>query len=527
MNGYNLYFGCAHTQFHAKRHLQFRNGFPYGAATWEEFVEQAFDFAADYLDFFPAVYYPAYTYHPSGDFVVESVGMKEEFAAEWAAFKEISARHNDPGTLVTFAGYEWTGDRRRWGDHNVIYFDEDDAPLDLAWNVEDLFGNLRARRAFAVPHHTGYAVGERGKDWDHHDPALSPVVEIYSTHGSSEANGTPFDLRRNTAMSPRVSGGTIQDGLERGHRFGIIASGDNGGGFPGRWGRGLAAVWATDLSREGIWNAITNRRTYGITGDRIRLEFFANGEPMGAEIAAVGDVRLFGTVEASDALDRIELLRDGQVIRTQCHRGKWSGEITGEQDVKVRVELGWGPRGDKGVGFPEKAWRGRLRVHDGEIRHVEKCFTRGGQQITTDGCTCGWTLTTGETATAYPDNECQQAMVFTIHGAPDTVVELESEGTGERYTLRDLCRGSRVLVHPEEARAVVAEKYGLTEYENQGDKEFQNAFKTLIHRGVPDGGYRVPFAFVDHTPPGTHYYYLRVSQENGQMAWSSPVWVSR
>jgi hypothetical protein len=82
-------------------------------------------------------------------------------------------------------------------------------------------------------------------------------------------------------------------------------------------------------------------------------------------------------------------------------------------------------------------------------------------------------------------------------------------------------------VHPEAARAVVAEKYGLTEYENQGDKEFQNAFKTLLHRGVPDSGYRVPFAFVDHTPPGAHYYYLRVSQENGQMAWSSPVWISR
>lgn len=527
MNGYNLYFGCAHTQFHAKRHLQFEHGFPYGAASWEAFVEQAFRFASGYIDFFPAIYYPAYTYHASGDFIVESVGMKEEFLAEWAAFTAICRRHNAPGELVTFPGYEWTGDRRRWGDHNVIYFDEEDAPLDLSWDVETLFANLRTRRALAVPHHTGYAVGERGKDWNHHDPVLSPVAEIYSTHGSSEGIGTPFDMRRNTAMSPRVSGGTIRDGLDQGHRFGIIASGDNGGGFPGRWGRGLAAVWASDLSREGIWNAIANRRTYGVTGDRIRLEFFANGESMGSELSADGDVRLFGTVEASDALDRIELIRDGQVIRTQCHRGKWSGEITGEQDVKVRVELGWGPRADKGVGFAEKEWRGGLGVHDGEIRHIEKCFTRGGQEVTADETSCSWALTSGQTEAAYPDNECQQALVFTVRGDPETVVELESEGVVERYGLQELCRGSRLLVHPESARAVVADKYGLTDYENQADKEFQNAFKTMLHRGVPDGGFRVPFAFVDHTPPGTHYYYLRVSQENGQMAWSSPIWVTR
>jgi hypothetical protein len=27
------------------------------------------------------------------------------------------------------------------------------------------------------------------------------------------------------------------------------------------------------------------------------------------------------------------------------------------------------------------------------------------------------------------------------------------------------------------------------------------------------------------TTPGSHYYYVRVEQEDGQLAWSSPIWV--
>ena len=38
----------------------------------------------------------------------------------------------------------------------------------------------------------------------------------------------------------------------------------------------------------------------------------------------------------------------------------------------------------------------------------------------------------------------------------------------------------------------------------------------------------VNFTFVDNNPsPGESYYYVRVLQDDGQMAWSSPIWVRR
>ena len=44
-----------------------------------------------------------------------------------------------------------------------------------------------------------------------------------------------------------------------------------------------------------------------------------------------------------------------------------------------------------------------------------------------------------------------------------------------------------------------------------------------MHRAVPCSLYTVSGRFGVSSEPG--FYYVRVRQENGQMAWSSPIWV--
>ena len=58
------------------------------------------------------------------------------------------------------------------------------------------------------------------------------------------------------------------------------------------------------------------------------------------------------------------------------------------------------------------------------------------------------------------------------------------------------------------------------------DVLYHNAPKVKIHRGVPQDGYTARATFSDHPPTGS-YYYLRVSQTNGQMAWTSPIWIEQ
>ena len=46
----------------------------------------------------------------------------------------------------------------------------------------------------------------------------------------------------------------------------------------------------------------------------------------------------------------------------------------------------------------------------------------------------------------------------------------------------------------------------------------------VVHRAVPPHLYAMNGGY-SHASGDGSYYYLRVTQENGQMAWASPVWL--
>ena len=514
----DLYWGDMHAQF--KPQWQ-----PHG--DWEAILRRAFESARGHLDFFPIVYYPAFFYKTPEGLHVESVGMRPEFEAEWALIKRLVREYNAPGTLVTFAGYEWTGDRTRWGDCNV-FFNEDDPPLDLSLHIDDLFANLKRLGAIAIPHHTGYQVGERGKDWDHHDEEVSPVAEIFSCHGSSEGCNTPHSMMRNAQMAPRISGGTVQDGLARGYRLGIIASGDNGTGFPGKWGWGLVAAYADELTRDGIWGALKARRCYGVTGDRIKLRFSMDDGFMGDVIQAAGPVHLTAQVECTQALDRIEVIKDNRVAHTHCHSGTWSIPETGTVRAKVPIEFGWGPAGFHGFKTGEHIWQGSLTVAGGKIVSTEGCSTTHGQSIVQNAPNeCAFELHTIDRQRGQPTDTGWQTIVFEVEADAGAPVNLEVDGCSLTFTLAEAMRESRLLVFDDEARQMVREQFEIDpETVENRDVFYHNAYIVKRHVAIPRAGYEATLEWEDSdVQPGRSFYYLRVSQLNGQLAWSSPIWV--
>jgi len=516
---YNLYWGDMHAQFRPQ----------WTKMDWEEFLERSFRAARDYLDFFPIVYYPAIYYTTKEGLRVESVGMRPEFAGEWETINRFVKKYHDPGRFITFAGYEWTGDRTRWGDHNVFYFN-DDQPLDLSATIDELYANLRKRKAIAIPHHTAYQVGQRGKDWDHYDEDLSPFAEIFSCHGSSEGCDTPMTMFQNGDMAPRVSGGTVQDGLARGYRLGIIASGDNANGFPGRHGIGLVACYAAELTREAIWDAFMARRVYGVTGDRMKVELYIDDHFMGDVFQAGGPVHVRAHVVGAQAIDRIELIKNNRVVYTHCHNGTWDIPTTGAVKAKIQIEHGWGPGAYYGLKLADKKWEGRFAVPDGKIVSVGGCFTRWGQKITqTSDTECLYELTTSPRRGAAT-GDCQQSLVLEIQGSLDTALTLEIENVSTTFTLREAMQRSRCIAMMENVKQKVKQQFALDEkqIENPADVYWQNAYKIKIHKAIPEAGYTATMEFVDDDlKAGRSFYYLRVSQLNGQYAWSSPIWAHK
>ena len=506
----NLYWGDMHTNIH-HQHM------PH--------LDDTFAAARANLDFFPIAYYPFYYYDMPSGLAVETVGQRDEFLEDWEEVLSAATRYNEPGRFVTFPGYEWHGDRRFFGDHNIFYFSE--GPLTAAETFPHLCSHLRRTRGIAIPHHTGYQVGERGKDWHYHDDEISPFAEIYSSHGSSEGCNTPFTLDRNADMGPRVSGGTVQEGLAHGYRLGIIASSDSHSGYPGPWNSGLMGLYAPELTRDALWDAFMKRRVYGVTGDRMALHFSINGCFMGGELRAEPPLDIGGHVVGSHAIDRVELLRDNRVIDTYCHSGRWQvPRGSGRCRLKLRIECGWGLSSRHGVETTPKEWQGRLAIDAGRLLGCEGLFTDFGQSVSKESDRrCSWQLTTRPRPTM---GTMAQGLVFEVEAELSDHLHLTVDGEDIIFHVAEALRRSRVIGLLGQARAAIEKLFdlGIGEIENPGDVYWHNAHKVKVHLAVPQAAYEVPFRFRDDSvPSGRHWYYLRVSQLNGQMAWSSPIWV--
>jgi hypothetical protein len=73
---------------------------------------------------------------------------------------------------------------------------------------------------------------------------------------------------------------------------------------------------------------------------------------------------------------------------------------------------------------------------------------------------------------------------------------------------------------------MLKDQFGLTpEDVPSPDVLYHNAPKVKVHRAVPAAGYTAQLTLSDTPPPGRSCYYARISQTNGQMAWTSPIWV--
>jgi hypothetical protein len=250
--------------------------------------------------------------------------------AQWQEQKDLAEHYHNPGTFVTLFGQEWTtprvGNPHGWGHFNIYtadpripLFDHREPPTR---DLPDLYDAIRPYGAVAIPHHIGWT----GIPWDQIDPDLTPAVEICSVHGVFEYEGNrPIPHRGG------MKGHFAQDGLRAGKRIGLVGGSDQHGLIWHHgvcWKRdayraGLTGVWAPDLSREAILDALRARRTFATTGVKLCLRFSCDGHPMGSEVQPSGLPKFAIEVAVppeEGRLHRMELVRDGETIH--CYGGE-------------------------------------------------------------------------------------------------------------------------------------------------------------------------------------------------------------
>ena len=468
---YSLYWGEMHTHTYCGKGV-------FGS------LEEAVEIAKTHLDFWA----------PSEHINLSATDQVLHPKFNWEKIKKVIRDNYSPGKFVTFPGYEWS---RLEGDYN-IYFLTDESPFLLPSGLEEFAEFAKENRAILIPHHTAYKVGYRGVKWGKHPFEVSPLVEIYSMHGSSECEGGPFPMNL-PWMGPRTSGGTVQDALKRGIRLGFIASSDGHNAYPGTYLMGLTGVYAHQLTRESIWEALWKRRIYAVTGDRIKINFQVNNFFIGEEGKGRYPRYILAEIEGEDRLEKIEIIKDNHSLYRECPLYKEEVEEKDYQEVKVRIEWGWGQ---------EMNWEGELSIQKGRIISLQPYFgpPPPNRIYYESEKKCSWISRTNGSLVSdwhYCRNgrEGTDSIVFKIEGNPDTKLKLKINSLHFSYLLKEIMESSHLQV-------------------------LEKGAKIKVHQAVPKRSYYKKLEISDNKDnKGSSFYYLRVTQRNGNMAWSSPIWI--
>ncbi|ASM75155.1 MULTISPECIES: DUF3604 domain-containing protein [Roseobacteraceae] len=462
-------------------------------------IEHYFDFARNksFLDV---------TSHQANDFQIKP--------AFWEKLNQLTAQVNEPGIFTVLPGYEWSGNTAVGGDHNVFFRDEgasiyrcshalvaehDDLDAD-AHTLTDLYEKLHAEPVDSVMYaHVG---GRYANIFFDHDPTLEAAVEVHSAWGSFEW--------------------VLTDGFPIRRRVGVVANSDGhkgrpgasypGASFFGAYG-GLTCFLMEENTRDTVFEAIRRRHTYGTSGPRVAIDIEATlpeggtlyhrnpiAQPDGTteEVTrcTMGDIvrsngasaRVSVAVEAPCGIESIELRSATDVVTL------WRG--FGDKDLGSRLRLMWSGAEYRGRGRNTR-WQGRAQVAGGKIAEfapVNRLNPEQPLQQVGSNSVIFNTITTGNRmgCDLWLKGETPTLTVETNHGT----LSLDPTSMG---------------VSP-----VVMEAGGLA--------------RRLVAQRLPDAPLQRSAGFdaeVEIAATGDTPVWLCVNLEDGNQAWTSPIYLHR
>jgi hypothetical protein len=210
-------------------------------------------------------------------------------------------------------------------------------PYEL-WDILKEYG-----KPVALVSHTG-ATG-MGTDWkiyEKFDYSSENIVEIFQgARVSYEGAGAPqpsvgflpnthLNATGRVVNSPSApimdfgkhANGTYQTALSEGHNLGVFASSDHISQHATYGG-----VYCKDFTREGIIEAMDNRRTIAAT-DKIYLNFTCNDQPLGSFLKTKGAPKFWVKVDGTSDFKRITIVRNEKDWK---HFNEFEGKVFEKQ----------------------------------------------------------------------------------------------------------------------------------------------------------------------------------------------------
>jgi len=424
--------------------------------------------------------------HQGNDFQVSD--------AYWARLQKTVRQFNDDGRFVVLPGYEWSATTYAGGDRNV-YFRHEDSPIMRSshWLIPDtphnelspaspadvLFERLRNEVGLDDVLLAAHVGGRYADLPNYFDEQLGPLVEVMSCWGVFEW--------------------MLTDAFEAGYIIGVVANSDGHKGRPGAEGPGagefgltggLTCILAESLTRDAIFDALRARRCYGTTGARIDLDFTADGKPMGSVLQRQTEVTLRGRVAGCGPMESLSLYRGVERI-AQTRPAEWTNLAT-----SPHVRVSWGGSRIRGRGRRVN-WSGEIRATNTEIRQASPVsFDCRADGITaTDGQHLAFrSQTTGDIDAIDLHLSSANAGELALH-CPPWPCQIDLAELGDEPIRFDLGGVDMAVTFQR-----IPAKPTTTQLELQ----------------------------VDVTPESQRQpYLLKATQLDGQLAWSSPIYLAR
>ena len=425
----------------------------------------------------------------------------------WANLNQLTAEFDEPGRFLAVPGYEWSGNTSVGGDHNVWYRTEgrpiyrahralvmeDSTDENVCLDAKELFARLKDEDALVVAH-----VGGRYADISFaHDAKLEPSVEVHSAWGT-------FDW-------------IFEDARKAGYRVGIVAASDGhkgrvGASYPGagKFGSlgGLTCHLMSSLDRDSLFSAFRRRRHYATTGCRpfidVRVPYLKDAmcrvsdtESESVSTALIGDILTCKNDEAiftfdiaaQSGIERIDI-KDGLTHLKRIQPESEARKI----GSRVRIQC-------EGA---EYRGRGRLVNWDVEVKSdgpaIRKAapinFWNSDNTVFQDSHSVRWkNVTTGGF----------HAVDIWLEDATTGVLTVLVNGTEIAVDLRTL--GTDDLIHDFGGLQKAIRLFRLP------DTPLANAYNDSLSVPLTHGEERCLF--------------LRVTFEDGHVAWTSPIYLLR
>ena len=302
----------------------------------------------------------------------------------WKELNHLTHEFDRAGLFVCIPGYEWSANTAVGGDRNVHYRREGETIhrsshaqiADLA-DISDegtdahtahaLFDKLKGKDCVVVAH-----IGGRYADIRYaHDVQLETAVEVHSAWGTFEW--------------------ILRDAFEKGYRIGIVANSDGHKGRPGAcypgasfFGSqgGLTCFVAPQLSRDAIFEAMRRRHHYATTGNRMILnvtvrlpkeaDIFSRDPAFDSTVVNRSHTLMMGDIAqvASDYIElHVEAIGSSPIERVDIFDGVNLVETVRPyraSDLGTRIRLGY-----RGAEYRGRArttnWDGTLNISDNAI----------------------------------------------------------------------------------------------------------------------------------------------------------------